>query len=237
MKYKVLFLEDSTEIQSAVAMAFRKECVFTFAGMNREAQDTLEKEKFDLVLLDLTLPDGDGFKVCNFIRRSEALRDIPIIFLTGRDEIEDKEMAFSIGADDYIVKPVDMRELRARVLSRLKKVHERRETLTVGDLKFDLARQRICVVREDGESVLETTSREFRILFHLAKREGQVFSRDQLLTEVWGENIHLLERTVDTHVSHLRKKLKEAGASITIKPVHGFGYKLASAKESKVKAA
>jgi two-component system phosphate regulon response regulator PhoB len=161
------------------------------------------------------------------------LRDLPIIFITGRSEIEDKEMAFSMGADDYIVKPMSTRELRARVLGRLRRAQKVGENFTVGNLKFELPLQKVIILNGTLESSLDTTSLEFRILLYFAKHEDHIFSRNQLLTAVWGENVHLLERTVDTHISHLRKKLKEAGSDITIRPIHGSGYKLTTEKNIK----
>lgn len=233
MKKRILFLEDSEEMQAAVAEALKIECDFTFAKTNREACDELKRGAFDLVLLDLTLPDGDGFKICNLIRQTDSLKEVPVIFITGRAEIEDKELAFSIGADDYIVKPIGTRELRARVLSKLHKARVAGEIFIREDLKFDIPRQRVSVFPFAEDVVLETTSREFKILLFLAKHEDHVFSRDQLLNQIWGENVHLLERTVDTHISHLRKKLKKAGSQLEIRPVHGFGYKLVFKKEVK----
>jgi len=233
MIYKVLFIEDSEEMQEAVGRALKKECSLTLASSNKAARIHLEQSEFDLVLLDLTLPDGDGFKICNYIRQRDLLRDLPIIFMSGRAEIEDKEMAFSIGADDYIVKPMSSRELRARVLGRLRRAHKIGESFSVGNLKFDLPLQKVTILNGVLERALETTSLEFRILLYFARHEDHIFSRNQLLTAIWGENVHLLERTVDTHISHLRKKLKEAGSGLTIKPIHGSGYKLTTEKNIK----
>lgn len=220
-------------MQLAVAQTLRQDCALTFANSNKEAREQLEKNNFDLVLLDLTLPDGDGFKICNFIRKSATLHALPVIFITGRAEIEDKEMAFSIGADDYIVKPINNRELRARVLARLERTRASAEHFATGNLKFDLATQRVSTLNHDEEYTIETTFLEFRLLLYFAKHPDQVFSREQLLNAVWGESLHLFERTIDTHISHLRKKLAAAYAEFTIRSVRGSGYKLTLGKVSK----
>lgn len=226
MAYKILLIEDNLEMQEAVRLVFMRECELTMAPTIKEARHLLEKFKFDLVLLDLSLPDGDGFKICTYIRQTESIRDTPVIFMSGRAEIEDKEMAFSIGADDYILKPVESRELRARVMARLQRTRQKKEEILVlGNLKFHVALQKVTVVNGVQEMNLDLTANEFKLLYHFVTRDGQVFSRDQLLSAIWGQNINLLERTVDTHVSHLRKKLSQVSADFEITPVRGIGYK------------
>lgn len=226
MAYKILLIEDNEEMQMAVSHVFKRECHLTMASSIKEARSHLEKVKFDLVLLDLSLPDGDGFKICTYIRQSESIRETPVIFLSGRNEIEDKEMAFSIGADDYIIKPVESRELRARVMARLERSRQKmEEILVLGNLKFYVALQKVTVINGTVETKLELTSNEFKLLYQFATHEDHVYSRNHLLTAIWGENIHLLERTIDTHVSNLRKKLGQAQAHYEIIPIRGIGYK------------
>lgn len=237
MLYRILIIEDSDEMQLAVSQALKQECDCTIAKSNREARALLEKAEFDLVLLDLTLPDGDGFKICNFVRQTESLKGLPIIFLTGRAEIEDKEMAFSIGADDYLVKPLTGRELKARVLGRVRRERSKVEgSFSIGNIRLNFSMQTAVVSDPGGEKALETTPLEFKVLSYFSRNEDHILSRDQILTAVWGENVHLLERTVDAHISHIRKKLQRAGADYTIQPVHGFGYKFCANKKSKKSA-
>ena len=226
MPFRILLIEDSKEMADAISQTLKRECTFTVAESIRGAKECLEKAKFELVLLDLTLPDGEGFKICNYIRQSESLRELPIVFLTGRGEIEDKEMAFAIGADDYIVKPFDSRELKARVISRLQKSSRKaEESIFAGNLRLNVPLQQVVVESGGVEAVLGCTPLEFKILYFLCKQEDRVFTRDQLISAAWGENVHLLDRTVDTHISHLRKKLASASSSHTIVPVRGLGYR------------
>jgi two-component system, OmpR family, phosphate regulon response regulator PhoB len=234
MAFRILFIEDSKEMAEAVSQTLKRECSFTIASSIKEAKACLEGACFDLVLLDLSLPDGEGFKICSHIRQSDSLRDIPIIFLTGREEIEDKEMAFAMGADDYIVKPVDSRELKARVVSRLQRVSRKaEESIFAGNLRLNVPLQQVAVGNGASETLLTCTPLEFKILYFLCKQEDRVFTRDQLISAAWGESVHLLDRTVDTHVSHLRKKLAAASSSHTINPVRGLGYRFSACAKSK----
>ena len=234
MAYQILLIEDNEEMQLAISQVFKRECQLTMASSIKLAREQLQKAKFDLVLLDLSLPDGEGFKICTYIRQTESLREIPVIFMTGRADIEDKEMAFSLGADDYILKPVQSRELRARVLSRIERTRQKREEILIlGELKFHVALQKILVLKGTQEFNLDLTTNEFKLLYHFATHEEHIFSRDQLLTAIWGQNIHLLERTVDTHVSHLRKKLSRVQANYQIIPIRGVGYKYSRAISAK----
>ena len=222
---RVLLVEDALEVQTIVTATLRDGYTISVAGTAAEAMALIEKQKFDLILLDVVLPDGDGFKLYTQIRSREENRDIPIIFLTGRTEVADKVIGFSLGADDYISKPFEPVELRARVDSKLRKMlttREREEVLRVYDLRFEIPFQRVHLVQGASESSIDLTPIEFKLLLHLAKHEEKVFTRDQLISVVWGDNISIVDRTVDVHVSNLRKKL--AASACMIKPVQKVGY-------------
>src|SRR3954462_2355568 len=137
--HRVLLVEDDPEFQKHIVRILGETCLVTLAGSIREARLNLEKSEFQLILLDVGLPDGDGYKLCSLIQQDERLAGIPVIFLTGRGEIDDKLLAFSAGADDYITKPFHGNELRARVLARITKSASRQQTgreFRRGDLRF-----------------------------------------------------------------------------------------------------
>ncbi len=225
----VLVVEDAPEFQIMIQRTlsqsgYRVTCVSTAAEAIRE----LELQSFDLVLLDIVLPDGDGYRVCSRMQNDERLRSVPVFFLTGRTDVYDKVMAFSLGADDYIVKPFDPVELRARVDARLAK---RRLQQTVedciqkGDLKINLASQKATVVQKEGvETDLRLTPAEFKLLGFLARNEGKVCSRTQLLSAVWGRDVHVLDHNVYTHICALRRKLASKTSHIESVPRMGYRF-------------
>ena len=183
----------------------------------------LDKEKPDLILLDLMLPGMNGYEACQKIKADERFSSIPIIILSGRKEVTDKISGLDMGADDYLVKPFSMDELiaRIRVVLRRRPDAGREEKITIDNrIAMDLKKHEVLI---DGEKV-DLTPAEFKILEFLASRKGQVFSRDRILDYMWGEEKIVVERTIDVHIKHLREKLDKAGE--LIKNVRGVGYKL-----------
>jgi DNA-binding response OmpR family regulator len=227
-----MVVEDETSIASFVALylknaGYRVQSV----GTGQEALDALSHDRPDLIVLDLMLPDIDGIEVCRRIRRGS---DIPILMLTARDEDVDKIIGLEVGADDYLTKPFNPRELVARVKSILRRaVPERREPqerqLTHGQLAIDAGRRE---VRVDGTEV-QLAPKEFDLLWELLDHRGLVLTRDQLLERVWGYTFAGDTRTVDVHVRQLRRKLGDASPIVT---VWGVGYKVAPARDAAVSA-
>jgi len=228
----VLVVEDEASIASFVSLylknaGYRVQTV----GTGQEALDLLGHDRPDLIVLDLMLPDVDGIEVCRRIRRGS---DIPILMLTARDEDVDKIIGLEVGADDYLTKPFNPRELVARVKSILRRaVPERREpqerTLKHGQLEIDAGRREVHV---DGKEV-QLAPKEFDLLWELLDHRGLVLTRDQLLERVWGYTFAGDTRTVDVHVRQLRRKLGEASPIVT---VWGVGYKVAPARDAAVSA-
>ena len=228
----VLVVEDETSIASFVSLylknaGYRVQAV----GTGQEALDLLGHDRPDLIVLDLMLPDVDGIEVCRRIRRGS---DIPILMLTARDEDVDKIIGLEVGADDYLTKPFNPRELVARVKSILRRaVPERREPqerqLKHGQLEIDAGRREVHV---DGKEV-QLAPKEFDLLWELLDHKGLVLTRDQLLERVWGYTFAGDTRTVDVHVRQLRRKLGEASPIVT---VWGVGYKVAPARDAAVSA-
>jgi DNA-binding response OmpR family regulator len=175
-----------------------------------------------LVVLDVMLPKLDGFEVCKRLRASQ--KDTAILMLTARDEDIDKILGLELGADDYLTKPFNPRELVARVKAILrrgeKKESDAHKPIRIGDLVIDPARREARLTDSD----LDLRTQEFDLLFTLAEHRGLVLSREQILQKAWGFDFYGQTRTVDVHVAHLRKKLE--GSSVKIETVTGVGYKL-----------
>jgi two-component system alkaline phosphatase synthesis response regulator PhoP len=224
--WKALVVEDCADTRRLIARALAGLCEIIEARGVREADLRLEQHRPDLVLLDVSLPDGDGYELCSRLQGNEETAHVPIVFLTARSASQDKVVAFSLGADDYVSKPFDPLELRARVSARLAKhqAHtERKGHLRRGALRIDLDSFRAYLVVEGGEeNELALTRHEFRILHTLASQPERVFTRAQLLERVWS-NVAVGPRTVDAHVSNLRRKL--GPQSECIESIRGVGYR------------
>ncbi len=215
----ILIVEDEESISSFVKMYLEREGYkVTIAPTGEQAMAALE-EKVDLVTLDLMLPDMDGLDICRSVR---ATSNVPIIMLTARDEDIDKIVGLEVGADDYLTKPFNARELVARIKSILRRASapvNNTKKLLCGEIHIDAAR-RECLV--SGEQVM-LAPKEFDLLWELLERDGEVLNREQLLEKVWGYTYAGDTRTVDVHVRQLRKKLGEACPIVT---VWGSGYKV-----------
>jgi DNA-binding response OmpR family regulator len=217
----VLLVEDEKNIASFIAMYLRKEG-FTVetAESGSEGISLASGKRPQLVILDIMLPDIDGFEVCRRLRRES---DVPIIMLTARDTPTDKVVGLELGADDYVTKPFDPRELVARVKSVLRRSQaggqEPAGPVTAGEVTLDPARHEVSAA--GGE--VKLTAKEFDLLHYLMVNSGLALSRDRLLQQVWGYDFAGDTRTVDVHINQLRKKL---GAAAEIETVRGIGYKL-----------
>ena len=220
----VAVVDDDPDILELVSVHLKR------AGMKvREFADaegfyrSLSQDVPDLVLLDLMLPDADGMEICKFLRGHDRLSSTCVIMLTARADEVDRVLGLEIGADDYITKPFSPKELVARVKAVLRRMEPKAaaaQTVEIGVLGMDLKRH---VVTVAGEPV-EVTPVEFRILEILSSKTGWVFSRERILDHLWGHDKIVIERTVDVHIRHLRKKLGKAAS--LVKNVRGAGYKL-----------
>ncbi len=221
---KILLVEDSKEIFQMVMQSVSQIAEITWVMSIQEAKTILTHSTFNLLILDVDLPDGNGIEFCSSIQTTHS--HIPVFFLTAHLNLSDKVMGFSAGADDYITKPFSPLELRARIESRLRKnkLHSgQADFLKWKELHIKKSQQEV-LIREKGiYKKIDLTSLEFKILLYLASRHGQVVERDQILNDIWGKDIHVYQRSVDTHVSKLRKKLGEA--SSVLESIHGSGYK------------
>jgi two-component system phosphate regulon response regulator PhoB len=194
------------------------------AASGREALSKLKRGAPDLLILDLMLPDISGNDVCRQVRSDPALSDLPILMLTAKGEEVDRVVGFEIGADDYVPKPFSPRELTLRVRAVLRRRapgSAATASLEHGALRIDPERHR-CFV--EGREI-ELTAKEFKLLSTLMARPGRVLTRERLLDEVWGSEITVTTRTIDTHLKRLREKLGVAGD--LIETVRGVGYRFA----------
>ncbi|MGB2953056.1 MAG: response regulator transcription factor [Gaiellaceae bacterium] len=224
----ILVVEDESSIASFVAL-YLKNAGYDVRAVGTGADALAQNESLDpaLIVLDLMLPDVDGIEVCRRIRQRS---DVPILMLTARDEDIDKIIGLEVGADDYLTKPFNPRELVARVKSILRRAApERRgaETRQIrhGDLFVDAGRREARVGKEE----VQLAPKEFDLLWELLDHRGVVLTRDQLLERVWGYTFAGDTRTVDVHVRQLRRKLGEASPIVT---VWGVGYKVAPARDT-----
>ena len=228
----VLVVEDESSIASFVSLYLKNAgYVVRTAATGTEALNQAGKGDVTLIILDLMLPDIDGIEVCRRIRKSS---DVPILMLTARDEDVDKIIGLEVGADDYLTKPFNPRELVARVKSILRRsVTDRRESeskqLKHGDLEIDAGRRTAKVAGEE----IQLAPKEFDLLWELLDHNGLVLTRDQLLERVWGYTFAGDTRTVDVHVRQLRRKLGDASPIVT---VWGVGYKVAPPRDAAVSA-
>jgi len=224
----VLVVEDEASIASFVSLYLKNAGYEVRTAANgTEALASAEREKPSLIVLDLMLPDIDGIEICRRIRQKS---DVPILMLTARDEDVDKIIGLEVGADDYLTKPFNPRELVARVKSILRRATPERkeresEVIQHGDLVVDAGRREVKVSGEE----IQLAPKEFDLLWELLDHRGLVLTRDQLLERVGGYTFAGDTRTVDVHVRQLRRKLGEASPIVT---VWGVGYKVSPARDA-----
>ena len=221
---KILVVDDDLNICELIRLYLEKDG-FTVKIKNDgiTALNAFEKDSFDLVLLDIMLPGLDGWQVCREIRKTSQA---PIIMLTAKGEVFDKVLGLELGADDYIVKPFDTKELIARVKAVLRRSgvsesEDDEKIVTYDNLVINMINFELTV----GNKNIDAPPKEMELLFHLAKNPNRVFTRDQLLDEVWGFDYYGDSRTVDVHVKRLREKLENVSDQWSLKTVWGVGYK------------
>ena len=228
---KIMIVDDDRNICELLRLYIEKDGFDAVIAHNgREALALLEKEKPDLMVLDVMMPELDGWQVCREVRKTS---DIPIIMLTAKSETFDKVLGLELGADDYVTKPFDSKEIVARIKAVLRRTGSKQTASDVKEVSFDklsvnLTRYELKV---NGVSV-DTPPKELELLFHLASNPNRVYTRDQLLDEVWGFEYYGDSRTVDVHVKRLREKLEGVSDKWSLKTVWGVGYKFESLEEA-----
>jgi two-component system phosphate regulon response regulator PhoB/two-component system alkaline phosphatase synthesis response regulator PhoP len=220
----IVIVDDEEDILQLVSLHLTKAgfIVDTFLD-GKSFFDYIETKIPSLIILDLMLPDADGFEICKFIKKDKKISSVPVIMLTAKDEETDKILGLELGADDYITKPFSPRELVARVKAVLRRQIQDEDTKKIeigSDIVMDVEKYEVTV---KGKKV-DLTTTEFKILQLLSSKKSWVFTRNQILDYLWNDEKYVLDRTVDVHVRNLREKLGESAEYI--KSVRGVGYKL-----------
>jgi DNA-binding response OmpR family regulator len=224
---KIALIEDDTDLYSLLQYNLEKEGYLVVGSQTgKGAVELFRRERPDLIILDIMLPDSDGLEICKRVRAHPELAHIPILFLTARASETDRILGLELGGNDYIVKPFFVRELIARVKVHFREQPQAPNLLRAGELELDRLRRQ---VRLRGRPV-SLTATEFRLLEHLMSRPGIVFSRDQLLDAVWGHDRAVTDRTVDVYILRLRQKIENDPKNPSfLRSVRGFGYSFADA--------
>ena len=213
---KIFIVEDEKPISDLLRMSLTKagyECSCAFDGM--EAADILENERFDLILLDVMLPGADGYELMDYIRPL----DMPVIFITAKNMVEDRVKGLRMGAEDYIVKPFEIIELLARIETVLRRYNKLDRMIEIAGLSIDT---RSMVVKRDGEEI-PMTRKEYELLLLFARNPGTALYRETIYERVWGSDYYGDSRTIDLHVQRVRKK---AGWEDKLQSVYKVGYRL-----------
>ena len=227
-KFKLLLVDDEEELREILTFNLAGEGYQVSTAANAEEALKMPLEEYHLLILDVMMPGMSGFKLAELIRRDKKLTT-PIIFLTAKGTENDLLTGFNIGADDYMAKPFSIKELQARIQAILMRSLQEgpdfgESQIEIGTLLIDLDAKQVFV---DGEPI-DLTKKELEILVLLARDPGKVFSREEILDRVWREDVFVMERTIDVHITRIRKKLRGSGIKIINRS--GFGYCLVEEK-------
>ena len=216
----ILIVEDDQGIQDMLTYALEPEGYQLYSALSvKDAWVVIEDKAPDLVLLDWMLPDSSGIDLLHRIRKYHS--KLPVIMLTAKSEEEDRVLGLDMGADDYIVKPFSVKELKSRIQAVLRRSVPENQAVQIGELFLDPTSQRVKV----GDESLDLPPTEFRLLHYFMTHEDRVFTRGQLLDQVWGQQVYVEERTVDVHIRRLRKNLEPYQLDTMLQTVHGSGYR------------
>ncbi|GLQ54102.1 response regulator transcription factor [Devosia nitrariae] len=229
MAQSILVVDDEPHIREVVTFALERAGLVTTTARNgAEALVALRRNRIDLIVLDIGMPEMDGLEVCRQVRKTSQ---VPILFLSARDEEVDRVVGLEIGGDDYVTKPFSPRELVARVRAILKRMAggggATPAALEHGRIRLDRQSHSVAA----GGVPIELTAREFNLLAALLARPENVFSREQLMDITYGPGVYVSERTIDSHIRNIRAKFAAAGYSGVVTTVHGVGFKCGPASE------
>jgi len=222
---KLLVVEDSPEFQSMIKSALGRTLAVEICSSLSEARQKIKTHQFDLIILDAVLPDGSGFDFCSELQSQKATQKVPVIFLSGQNVINDTVQGLNLTAEDYLAKPFDPTELKARVDSKLRKNQMKIQDEAIierGPLRMNLGNYSAVMSVTGRHIKLDLTPIEYKILYRLAMNPGHILTRQQLIDNVWGVGAYIEDRSVDKHISSLRKKLDSF--SNHIRTVSGLGY-------------
>ena len=224
---KILIVDDDPHIREVISFALEKaEMSITLANDGKQALKSFEKNPSDLIVLDINMPEMDGLECCREIRKNS---DVPILFLSSRDDEIDRILGLEIGGDDYVTKPFSPRELVARVNVILKRTQGQTTLNAKEPIEFNQGKLRLDSEQHsvwwDGNAV-SLTATEFAMLAQLLKHPKKVFSRDAIMQGSYQYNVYVSDRTIDSHIRHIRSKFSEVGCEKIIETQHGVGYRL-----------
>lgn len=221
--YKILIVEDDNDIRELIRLQLQLQNYQVYVAQNgQEAKRLIDDHQYDLFLVDRMLPDTSGLDICKDLRAKSSTATSPIILVTALAEPQNIIEGLDAGADDYITKPFDINILHARVRAQLRRIGPKTnpDIMAFGDLTVDIKKCRVKVCEQ--ETVLTNT--EFQILATLAQEPGIVHTRESLISKILGDDVHVTNRTIDTHIAGLRKKIKSC--SKLIETIRGVGYRL-----------
>ena len=228
MNQKILIVDDETSIRGMLRMALETNGFSVDEANNaKNAQDRIQQQMPDLLLLDWMMPGTSGVELVRRLRKEDKTRQLPIIMLTAKDGDDHSIQALDTGADDFVTKPFSPKALVARVKAMLRRMENSVENYTLsekieaGDISIDMASHKATII----DKALELSPTEFRLLTFFCSNVGRVFSRNQLLNQVWGESVYVEDRTVDVHIRRLRKILEPFNVDQYIQTVRGVGYR------------
>lgn len=233
---RVLLVDDSIDCQLLVSRALQDSAQVNIAADLGTAKKLIEENDYELVLLDVGLPDGDGFGFCSMLLAEKGARRPRVVFLTGCKDISDRLMGFSVGADDYVSKPFHPLELKARVQAHLrgqKEAIKAANHIQLGNLILDMNTYTVDIEGLRETIRLDLTPSEFKLLGLLARNDGRILTRDQLLATRSEENLESSDRTIDSHICRIRKKLAATESTHNIEAVYGVGYRMIRSSEQK----
>ena len=233
MNKKILIVDDDPHIREVIRFALEKaDMTVSLAHDGKQALEQFKQTDCDLIVLDINMPEMDGLECCREIRKTS---EVPILFLSSRDEEIDRILGLEIGGDDYVTKPFSPRELVARINVILKRTQSNPDNTAKADEQTKLTQGRLELnidehtVKWDDQSI-QLTATEFSMLAQLLKQPRRVFSRDVIMESAYQNNVFVSDRTIDSHIRHIRQKFSEAGCEKIIETQHGVGYKLALCK-------
>ena len=216
----ILIVEDDQDIQDMLSFSLEPEGYTIYSSYTvKDGWEAIESKSVDLILLDWMLPDNSGIDLLHRIRKYHSA--LPVIMITAKAEEEDRILGLDVGADDYITKPFSVRELKSRIQAVLRRSMPDEQPIKVGELYLDPISQRVKV----ADAKIDLSPTEFKLLHYFMGHTDRVFSRAQLLDQVWGTDVYVEERTVDVHIRRLRKQLEKYELASLLQTVHGSGYR------------
>ena len=236
MKKRVLLIDDEVVLLSVLERSLSSDFEVKTASSGLEALSLCQQNRFDILVMDVNMPENDGFQTLSRIRTLDHYKEVPVLFLSGRGEIDSKLLAFDLGARDYMLKPVHTKELKARIKVHLDKAaatEVAEDTIIEGPMvRFHVGENRVFL--KETSTFVDLTKIECGILRILMENPEKVISREKLLETVWGDELNVLQRTVDAHIKKIRKKL--GVVSDLIESIHGVGYRYTPQIRLKVSA-